>query len=51
MKKAAVFICVILIICVLGGVLARKTVSMGHAEEKRYYNECRSLAGGLPEEE
>ena len=36
---------------VLGGVLPRKTFSMGHAEEKRYYNECRSLAGGLPEEE
>ena len=32
---------------VLGGVLPRKTFSMGHAEEKRYYNECRSLAGGL----
>lgn len=28
---------------VLGGVLPRKTFSMGHAEEKRYYNECRSL--------
>lgn len=33
---------------VLGGVLPRKTFSMGHAEEKRYYNECRSLTGGLP---
>lgn len=32
---------------VLGGVLPRKTFSMGHAEEKRYYNECRSLAGCL----
>jgi hypothetical protein len=29
---------------VLGGVLPRKTFSMGHAEEKRYYIECRSLA-------
>ena len=29
---------------VLGGVLPRKTFSMGHAEEKRYYNECRSSA-------
>ena len=29
---------------VLGGVLPRKTFSMGHAEEKRYYNECRALA-------
>ena len=28
---------------VLGGVLPRKTFSMGHAEEKRYYKECRSL--------
>ena len=28
---------------VLGGVLPRKTFSMGHAEEKRYYNECRAL--------
>ncbi len=28
---------------VLGGVLPRKTFSMGHAEEKRYYLECRSL--------
>ena len=28
---------------VLGGVLPRKTFSMGHAEEKRYYNECRDL--------
>ena len=34
-----------------GGVLPRNTFRMGHAEEKRYYNECRSLAGGLPEEE
>ena len=29
---------------VLVGVLHRKTFSMGHAEEKRYYNECRALA-------
>ncbi len=29
---------------VLGGVLPRKTFSMGHAEEKRYYLECRSIA-------
>ncbi len=29
---------------VLGGVLPRKAFSMGHAEEKRYYIECRSLA-------
>ncbi len=28
---------------VLGGVLPRKTFSMGHAEEKRYYIECRAL--------
>ena len=28
---------------VLGGVLPRKTFSMGHAEEKRYYNECRVI--------
>ncbi len=28
---------------VLGGVLPRKTFSMGHAEEKRYYVECRKL--------
>lgn len=28
---------------VMGGVLPRKTFSMGHAEEKRYYLECRSL--------
>ena len=28
---------------VLGGVLPRKAFSMGHAEEKRYYIECRSL--------
>ena len=26
-----------------GGVLPRKTFSMGHAEEKRYYNECRVI--------
>ena len=32
---------------VLGGVLPRKTFSMGHAEEKRYYNECRSLIAEL----
>ena len=30
---------------VLGGVLPRKTFSMGHAEEKRYYIECRRIAG------
>ena len=30
---------------VLGGVLPRKTFSMGHATEKRYYNECRALCG------
>ncbi len=29
---------------VLGGVLPRKTFSMGHAEEKRYYVECRKIA-------
>ena len=29
---------------VLGGVLPRKTFSMGHAEEKRYYLECRRIA-------
>ena len=29
---------------VLGGVLPRKTFSMGHAEEKRYYLECRQIA-------
>ena len=29
---------------VMGGVLPRKTFSMGHAEEKRYYIECRSIA-------
>ena len=29
---------------VLGGVLPRKTFSMGHAEEKRYYIECRRIA-------
>ena len=28
----------------LGGVLPQKTFSMGHAREKRYYLECRSLA-------
>lgn len=28
---------------VQGGVLPRKSFSMGHAEEKRYYLECRSL--------
>ncbi len=28
---------------VLGGVLPRKTFSMGHAEEKRYYVECRAI--------
>ena len=28
---------------VLGGVLPRKTFSMGHAEEKRYYIECRGI--------
>ena len=28
---------------VMGGVLPRKTFSMGHAEEKRYYNECRVI--------
>ena len=32
---------------VLGGVLPRKTFSMGHAEEKRYYIECRRI---LPKE-
>ena len=30
---------------VMGGVLPRKTFSMGHAEEKRYYIECRSIVG------
>lgn len=29
----------------LGGVLPKKTFSMGHAEEKRYYMECRAIAG------
>lgn len=29
---------------VLGGVLPRKTFSMGHAEEKRYYLEARAIA-------
>ena len=28
---------------VMGGVLPRKTFSMGHAEEKRYYIECRNI--------
>lgn len=28
---------------VMGGVLPRKTFSMGHAEEKRYYIECRGI--------
>ena len=28
----------------LGGVLPKKTFSMGHAEEKRYYLECRRIA-------
>ncbi len=28
---------------VLGGTLPRKTFSMGHAEEKRYYIECRKI--------
>lgn len=28
---------------VLGGVLPKKTFSMGHAEEKRYYMECRAI--------
>ena len=28
---------------VMGGVLPRKTFSMGHAEEKRYYIECRRI--------
>lgn len=27
----------------LGGVLPKKTFSMGHAEEKRYYMECRTI--------
>ena len=30
---------------VMGGVLPRKTFSMGHAEEKRYYIECRNILG------
>ena len=30
---------------VMGGVLPRKTFSMGHAEEKRYYMECRNILG------
>lgn len=30
----------------LGGVLPKKTFSMGHAEEKRYYLECRALTAG-----
>ena len=29
----------------LGGVLPKKTFSMGHAEEKRYYLECRAITG------
>lgn len=29
---------------VMGGVLPRKAFSMGHAEEKRYYLECRRIA-------
>ncbi len=29
---------------VLGGVLPRKTFSMGHAQEKRYYVECRKIS-------
>lgn len=29
---------------VLGGMLPKKTFSMGHAEEKRYYLECRQIA-------
>ncbi len=32
---------------VLGGVLPRKTFSMGHAEEKRYYLECRSIGQSI----
>ena len=28
---------------VLGGVLPRKTFSMGHAQDKRYYLECRAI--------
>ena len=32
-----------LALIVLGGVLPRKTFSMGHAEEKRYYIECRRI--------
>ena len=28
---------------VLGGVLPKKTFSMGHAQEKRYYLECRKI--------
>ena len=38
MKKGDIFRGV-----VLGGVLPRKTFSMGHAEEKRYYMECRRI--------
>lgn len=30
---------------VLSGALPCKTFSMGHAEEKRYYNECRKIIG------
>ena len=33
---------------VLGGVLPRKTFSMGHAVEKRYYLECRAIAKENP---
>ena len=34
---------------VLGGVLPRKTFSMGHARDKRYYLECRRiLPGDIP---
>lgn len=31
----------------LGGVLPKKTFSMGHAEEKRYYLECRAIAADV----
>ena len=30
---------------VMDGVLPRKTFSMGHAQEKRYYLECRRIDG------
>ena len=30
---------------VMDGVLPRKTFSMGHAQEKRYYLECRRIQG------